>query len=150
MEELSADLNAGKFSFEEAASMISDDKDTKNNRGLMFNSSEEGRTSRFQMKDLQTEVARVVETLKQGEVSKPFTMVNSRGKTVCAIVKLKNRTEGHQANMQEDFQVLSNVVLEKYRSRFLRDWIQRKIKDTYVKMDDRYKNCDFEYEGWVK
>lgn len=77
-------------------------------------------------------------------------MVNSRGKTVCAIVKLKSRTPAHRATIQEDFQVLSNVVLNKRKEEKVRQWVQDKIKSTYVRMDDRYKNCDFEYEGWVK
>lgn len=150
MRKLEQDLNQQKFSFEEAATMLSDDKDTKNNRGLMSNNSESGRTSRFEMKDLPTEVARAVEKLDVDSVSEPFTMINSRGKTVCAIVKLKSRTPAHRANMQEDFQVLSNVVLNRRKEEKVRDWVKEKIKSTYVKMDDRYKNCDFEYEGWVK
>ena len=108
------------------------------------------RTSRFEMKDLPTEVARIVDTLKVGQVSKAFTMVNNRGKTVCAIIKLKSRTEGHKAKITEDFQVMSNVVLEKMREKKVRDWVQEKIRNTYVRMDERYKDCDFEYEGWVR
>ena len=116
----------------------------------MSNNSENGRTSRFEMKDLPTEVARQIETLSVDQVSKPFTMVNARGKTVCAIVKLKSRTPAHRATIQEDFQVLSNVVLNKRREDTIKEWVKNKIKTTYVKMDDRYKNCNFEYEGWVK
>ena len=150
MKVLATDLNNKKLTFEEAATMLSDDKDTKNNRGLMSNNSEAGRTSRFEMKDLPTEVARAVEKLDVDSVSEPFTMINSRGKTVCAVVKLKSRTAAHKANMQEDFQVLSNVVLTRRKEAKIRNWVKEKIKSTYVKMDDRYKNCDFEYEGWVR
>lgn len=150
MRVLEEDLNNKKFTFDEAATMLSDDKDTKSNRGLMSNNSESGRTSRFEMKDLPTEVARAVEKLDVDSVSEPFTMINARGKTVCAVVKLKSRTPAHKANMQEDFQVLSNVVLNRRKDETIRNWVKEKIKSTYVKMDDRYKNCDFEYEGWVK
>ena len=48
----------------------------------------DNRTSKFQMKDLPTEVARVVDTMKVGQISAPFTMVNSKGKTTCAPIKL--------------------------------------------------------------
>ena len=150
MKVLTEDLNNNRFTFDEAVALLSDDKDTRNNRGLMSNNSEAGRTSRFEMKDLPTEVARQVEQLSVDQVSEPFTMVNSRGKTVCAIVKLKSRTPAHRANIQEDFQVLSTVVLNKRREDTVREWVKNKIKSTYVKMDDRYRNCDFEYEGWVK
>ena len=102
------------------------------------------------MKDLPTEVAKVVDTLKVGAISQAFEMVNSKGKKVCAIVKLKNKIEGHKATITEDFQVMKNVVLAKEREKTLHDWVVNKIKHTYVRMADRYKNCKFEYEGWVK
>ncbi len=150
MDSIAADLRENKFSFEDGATVISDDKDTKNNKGLMANVTEQGRTSRFQMKELPTEVARAVENLKVGEISSPFTMTNSRGKTVCAIVKLKARNEGHRASITEDFQLMSSIVLEKEQAKVLKKWVQEKIKNTYVRIDDRYKNCDFEYEGWIR
>jgi peptidyl-prolyl cis-trans isomerase SurA len=150
LDSIADDIRAGKFSFEEGATFLSDDKDTKNNHGLMSNASEEGRTSRFQMKDLPTEVARVVDTLKIGQVSNAFTMVNDKGKKLCVIVKLKNRVEGHKATITEDFQVMKAVVLEKRRTEVLKEWLADKIKRTYVRMNDRYKDCKFEYQGWVK
>jgi peptidyl-prolyl cis-trans isomerase SurA len=150
MDSIVADLRANKFSFEDGATVISDDKDTKNNRGLMANVTEEGRTSRFQMKELPTEVAHAIENLKVGEISDPFTMTNSRGKTVCAIVRLKARNEGHKATITEDFQLMSHIVLEREQAKVLKKWVQDKIKNTYVRIDDRYKGCDFEYEGWIK
>ena len=95
------------FSFEDAVSVFSDDKDTRNNRGLMANRSEAGQTSRFQLQDLPAEVAKVVDTLKVGQISSAFPMINDQGKTVCVIAKLKSRTEGHKATITEDFQVMN-------------------------------------------
>ena len=139
-----------KFTFEDAVALFSDDKDTRNNNGLMSNITQEGRTSRFKLADLPPEVARAVDGLKVGELSAPFQMINERGKTVCAFVKLKNRTEGHKATITEDYQVLKAVVLEKLRNQRLHDWVVKRIKSTYVRINDRYRNCDFEYEGWVR
>lgn len=150
LDSIADDIRSKKFTFEAGASMLSDDKDTRNSYGLMANSNEEGRTSKFKMKDLPTEIARAVEGLKVGEISKAFSMVNSRGKTVCAVVRLKSRTEGHRATITEDFQVLRNVVLNKQKDALIHEWVKNKIKDTYVRMDDRFKNCKFEYEGWIK
>lgn len=150
LDSISNDIRAGKFSFEEAASYLSDDKDTKNNKGLMSNSTADGMTSRFQMKDLPTEVARVVDTMKVGEISAPFEMINSKGKTVVAVVKLKSRTLGHKASITEDFQVMKDVVLNKERENFLHQWVVDKIKHTYVRLADRYRNGKYEYQGWVK
>ena len=140
----------GTFNFEDAATILSDDKDTRANKGLMAKKSQYGQTlsSRFQLQDLPAEVARVVDTLKVGQISKPFSMINKQDKTVCAIVKLKNRVEGHKATIAEDLQVMKEVVLNKRREEMLHDWVVQKIKSTYVRLNDEYKNCQFEYEGW--
>ena len=150
LDSITNDIKSGKFSFEQAATYLSDDKDTKNNQGLMSNNTADGMTSRFQMKDLPTEVARVVDTMKVGEISKPFEMVNNKGKTVVAVVKLKSRTPGHKATITEDFQVMKDVVLNKERENFLHQWVVDKIKHTYVRVADRYKNGKYEYQGWIK
>ena len=150
LDSITNDMRAGKFPFEEAATFLSDDKDTKNNKGLMSNAGADGMTSRFQMKDLPTEIARVVDTMKVDEISQPFSMINGKGKTVVAVVKLKSRTDGHKATITEDFQVMKDLVLNKEREKKLHDWVADKIKHTYVRMNDRYKDCKFEYQGWQK
>ena len=150
LDSIRSDIREGKFSFEAGASMISDDKDTRNNNGLMANATQNGRTSRFQLQDLPPEVARAVDTLKVGDISAPFQMINARGKTVCVMAKLKSRSEGHKATITEDFQVMKDVVLEKRRQEKLHEWVVNKIKATYVRVNDRYKDCQFEYQGWIK
>ena len=139
-----------KFTFEDAVVLYSDDKDTRNNHGLMANRSERGQTSRFRLQDLPPEVARVVDTMQVGQLSQAFQMINERGKTVCVIALLKSRTEGHKATITEDFQVMKEMVLEKRRSEALHEWVVDKIKSTYVWLNERYRDCDFEYEGWVR
>ena len=150
LDSLANDIREGKFTFDEAATYVSDDKDTKSNHGIMANATEMTRTSKFRMQDLPTEVARAVEQLKVGEISAPFEMINSKGKTVCAIIKLKSRTESHRATITEDFQVMKDVVLAKRREEALQAWVAEKLKNTYVRMADQYRDCDFEYQGWVK
>ncbi|MBR5038466.1 MAG: peptidylprolyl isomerase [Prevotella sp.] len=155
LDSIAADIREGKFSFEDAATALSDDKDTRSSKGLMANLMEDGRTttSKFRMQDLSaysTDVARVVDTLKVGEVSQAFQMITPKGKTVCAIVKLKSRVEGHRATITEDFQTMKNVVLAQRRDDYLKEWVKEKLKNIYVRMNDRYKDCQFEYEGWIK
>lgn len=148
LDSLVIDIKADKFSFDDAATYTSDDKDTRSNKGVMVNNNAEGRTSKFRMQDLPTEVAAAVERLQVGEISPAFKMINERGKTVCAVVKLKSRVEGHRATVTEDFQVLQNIVLAKRKTEFVHEWVKKKIKETYVRMKDRYRGCDFEYDGW--
>ena len=152
LDSIAADIKDGKFTFEAACSYLSEDKDTRNNHGLMaYTDNQTGKiTSRFQMKDLPTEVASVVKTIKVGEISAPFKMVDHRGKTVAAIIKLINRIDGHRAKITEDFQTMQEVVMQKESEKKLHDWVVNKIKNTYVRMNDRYKGCDFEYQGWIR
>lgn len=151
LDSIRTDINDNKFTFEQAASVISDDKDTRSNHGLMAKTIERGlHTSKFQMQDLPPEIGRIIDTMQVGAISQPFKMTNNRGKTVCAIVKLKNRIDGHKATVTEDFQVLKNLVLAKRREQKIHDWVVDKIKNTYVRVNDKYKNCDFEYQGWIK
>ena len=150
LDSVRTDIMDKKFTFDVAASYLSDDKDTRNNKGLMANVKDMSRTSRFTMDELPPEVAMAIDTLKIGDISAPFQMINSRGKTVCAIAKLKNRVEGHKATITEDFQVMKGVVENKRRMDKLHEWVVNKIKATYVRINDRYKDCKFEYQGWVR
>lgn len=152
LDSIATDIKNGEFTFEAAASILSDDKDTRNNNGLMFYQDKEKytRTSRFKMDELPQEIAKIVNNMEVGEISKAFTMNNEKGQKICAIVKLKNRIDGHHANTTEDFQVLKDVVLEKKRNEKIEEWIKEKIQKTYIKIDPAWKNCDFKYSGWIK
>ena len=139
------------YPFDEAAFYLSHDKDTRNNRGLMVNPNTG--TARFEMQDLaqvSQEVAKTVEGLKVGEISEPITMINSKGKEICAIVKLKTRIEGHKATIAEDYQRLKSIVLEKLGEEKLQKWILNKQKNTYVRINENWVKCDFKYPGWIR
>lgn len=153
MDSLYADLQSNKFSFEEAATFVSFDKDTRNNKGLMVNQNYESNNSgtpKFEMQELPPEIGKVVYTMQVGDISKPFTMLTSKQREVVAIVKLKARTEGHKANLTDDFQALKAIVEAKKREDLLNNWIAKKQKSTYVRISENWKNCDFRYPGWVK
>ena len=155
LDSISMDIREGKFTFEDAASILSDDKDSRNNKGLMFNvvydemTEERIRTSRFKMGELPAEIARVVEGLDVGEISKPFTMLDKSGKQQCCIVKLKSRINAHAATITEDFQVLSTIVRNRRCEEFLDNWIREKQRTTYVRINPEWVNCEFKYPGWV-
>lgn len=153
MDSLYADLESGKFTFEEAATFVSFDKDTRNNKGLMVNQNYESNNSgtpKFEMQELPPEIGKVVYTMQVGDISKPFTMLTNKQREVVAIVKLRARTEGHKANLTDDFQALKAIVEAKKREELLNDWIAKKQKTTYVRISENWKNCDFRYPGWVK
>ena len=149
LDSIADDIRNGKFSFEEAASVLSQDKDTRNNHGLLPNPN--NNTSKFEMQELPPEIAKVVDNMKVGEISTAFTMIPQKtGKEECVIVKLKSRINGHKATISEDYQNLKEIVLEKRRDEMLDKWIREKQKHTYVRINDNWKNCTFKYPGWVK
>lgn len=154
LDSIAEDIRTGKVSFENAVLYASDDKDTRNNHGIMTNTKENGeRTTRFEMAELSAvspELARVVEGMQTGEISKPFTMVNSKGITMCALVRLKSRIKAHRANIAEDFQVLKGVVENQRSQERILGWIKEKQRSTYIRINPEWRDCDFQYPGWVK
>jgi peptidyl-prolyl cis-trans isomerase SurA len=152
LDSIRGDIVAAKFSFEEAATYLSHDKDTRNNKGLMVNQrnpySDRAGTSRFELDELPSEIASVVYNMNIGDISPVFTMINTKQKNVVAIVKLKSRTEGHKADLSEDFQALKSMVEAEKEDALLNKWLDNKIRDTYVRINEKWKNCDFRMKGW--
>ena len=148
LDSIADDIRNNKFTFEDAVINISSDKDTRMNYGLLPNT--ETGTSKFEMQYLPQEIARAVNTMNVNEISEPFIMRNNKGKEVCAIVKLKSRVKGHKATLAEDFQALKSVVLEKKCSEKIDKWIREKQKTTYVRINEKWRNCDFKYPGWIR
>ena len=146
LDSIAQDIRSGNTSFEEAVAW-SADKNTRKNFGLMSN--EETLSSRFELQKLPQEIAKVVYAMEVGEVSAPFAMIDTKtGKEICAIVKLKSRIEGHKATPTEDFQVIKDVMTAKMKEEKLEAWIKEKQKTTYVRINENWRNCEFQYPGW--
>jgi peptidyl-prolyl cis-trans isomerase SurA len=153
MDSLYTDIVNNKLAFDEAATYLSYDKDTRNNKGLMVNQNYESKhygTPKFEMEELPQAVGIVVDKLEIGELSKPFRMITDKQKEVIAIVKLKTRTPSHRANLADDYQALKSVVENRKREDLLKDWVIKKQKTTYVRISEGWRDCDFVYPGWVK
>jgi peptidyl-prolyl cis-trans isomerase SurA len=142
------DIKAKKFTFEDATMYISQDKDTKNNRGIMVNS--KNGTTKFEMADLPQDIAKIVDKLDVDSISQPFIMVDKRNKEIVAIAKLSKRIDGHKANLSEDYQMLKTMYENDRKAKILDEWIRKKQKETYVRIEDGWRNCDFKYDGWLK
>lgn len=148
LDTITSEINQGLYTFDGCVADISYDKDTRNNYGLLFDKNTG--VSKFEMKDLPSEVARAVAGMKVGEISKPFIMVDKRGKEVVAIVKLKNRINGHRATMADDYQDLQDVLVDKLCDEQLNKWIRDKQNSTYIHINEEWQNCEFQYPGWIK
>lgn len=138
-----------KISFQEAAARFSSDKNTRNNSGLVINPS--NLTSKFQVEELDGNISKVLSGLKIGEISDPFIItVTETRQQIHAIVKLIDKTESHKANLQDDYQRLSDLFLQKKREDKLQEWIVNKQQQTYIRIDETYANCNFEFSNWKK
>lgn len=148
LDSVRADILESKFTFEEIVPYISQDKDTRNNRGVMFNS-EDG-TTMWKMQDLPQEIAKIVNTMEPGEISEPFVMKDKKNADVVSIVKLTSRLPEHRANLSDDYQLIKSMYESKLKTDMVKDWLAKKIKDTYVKIEDGWADCTFVNEGWIK
>lgn len=149
LDSIADEIRNGKYTFEEAAYGLSDDKNTRNNGGLLPNDATQ--TSRFEMQDLPSEIAKVVDTMEVGEISKAINMTPRTGQEQTVIVKLKSRIKGHKATVSDDYQRLKEMVMQKKQDEVIEKWIQDKLKTTYVRISDNWKpSCDFRYKGWIK
>ena len=135
--------------FEAAVARFSEDKNTLMSGGLMTNP--QTGASKFEYQDLPAEIAKQIYTMKEGDVSVPFVMMDkAKNKEVCAVVKLKSKRDAHKANLVDDFQVVRQMLEQKQRAETIDQWIRKKQQEIYVQIDPAWRGCDFEYPGWVK
>ena len=137
-----------KLTFEQAVALYSTDKTTKNSQGVLVNP-RTGET-KFQPKELYPDITVMVNTMQIGEISRTFPMKNSNGDDVYTIVKLKNRIPEHKANMTDDYQLLKNMYIAHKSEEKIRQWIVNKQKTVYVLIGEKWRNCDFQFPGWIK
>lgn len=134
--------------FEQAVIRYSQDKNTVMNAGLMINPNTG--SSQFEYQDLAPEIAKQIYTLKEGDISQPFVMMDqTKNREVCAIVKVKKKTDIHRANLTDDFQAIKSMLEAQMQADFIHNWIIKKQQSTYIQIDPAWQGCDFEYPGWI-
>lgn len=134
--------------FEQAVVMFSQDKNTVMNAGLMINPNTG--SSRFEYQDLAPEIAKQIYSLNEGDVSQPFVMMDqTKNREVCAIVRVKKKTDVHRANLTDDFQAIKSMLEAKLSADFIHNWILQKQKKTFVQISPEWQGCDFEYPNWI-
>jgi peptidyl-prolyl cis-trans isomerase SurA len=136
-------IRKDSIKFERAAIRFSDNPN-RINGGLLINPSS-GNT-RFEANQLDREVFFVIDKMKVGDISKPVPMTNEDGKEAYRILYLKMRTEPHRANLSEDYNQIQEWALTKKRAEAMDEWITKKIKNSYVHVNDSYKSCTFTHK----
>ena len=141
-------IEADSLQFEQAVFRFSEDKNTVMNAGLLTNPNTGG--SKFEYQDLAPEIAKQIYNLQEGDVSQPFVMMDqTKNREVCAIVKVKKKTDVHRANLTDDFQTIKAMLENKLGNDLIHDWILQKQKTTYVQISPDWQGCDFLYPGWI-
>ena len=93
-------------------------------------------------------MARVIDGLPVGELSQPFIWTLDNGKTVCAVARLKSKTDAHRATLSDDYETLRYMYQSKLSDQRIQEWIKEKQQSTYVRVNKDSRNCDFVYPHW--
>lgn len=141
-------ITMDSLQFEQAVFRFSQDKNTVMNAGLMINPNTG--SSRFEYQDLAPEIAKQIYNLNEGDISQPFVMMDqTKNREVCAIVRLKKKTDVHRANLTDDFQTIKSMLEQQKGRELIHDWILKKQKNTFVQISPEWQNCEFEFPDWI-
>ncbi|WP_439127451.1 peptidylprolyl isomerase [Polaribacter sp.] len=147
VEEIKRDIEAGKLTFEEAVKKFSDDKQSKNNNGLILNPYTG--ESRFELTRMDPAMYARVNELKTGELSDVFYDESSGGEKMYKFILMREKTDTHKADLVDDYVKVQDLALKKKKEEIIEKWAKDKIKDTYIKISEDYKKCSFE-KNWKK
>jgi peptidyl-prolyl cis-trans isomerase SurA len=140
-------IEEGKYTFEAAAELFSDDKESKFSGGLIYN--QNTATSKFEMNELDKQLFVVIDKMDVGDISKPAFMQSRDNKEAYRLVMLKSISDPHKANLKSDYQLIQNMATSEIRNAKVKDWIKDKTANTYIKVSDEYKDCSSISE-WIK
>ena len=142
-------IRKNEVTFEEAATMFSSDKNSRNNAGIVINPN--SMSSKFAVEDLDPDVSKIITKMNLNEVSKPFESIDKETQLpVFKIIKLIKKTDAHKANLQNDYQQLAEMYLAKKKETVFNDWIGKQQSETYIRIDQTYSNCNFNFQNWIK
>lgn len=140
-------IEDGELTFADAARTLSDEKETKVNGGVLINPNTQD--TRFELTKMDPELYAQVSSLKENEISYPIMDEDRSQRKSYKIIKVTNRTEEHKVDYAKDFVKIKNLALKEKQIKVIGDWSAAKIKETYIKINGSYKNCEFT-NNWVK
>ena len=137
---------SGAISFADAAKSDSDEKETKNNGGVLLNP----RTMepRFELTKMDPSLYGQVAALQVNDVSRPI-LEDDRGKKYYKIITVNKKTGEHKAEFAKDYIKIKELALRDKQIKAIGKWTEEKIKETYIKINEEYKTCDFT-NNWLK
>lgn len=136
-----------EINFADAAKMYSDEKETKNNGGVLINPKTQ--EPRFELTKMDPDLYSQVSNLKDNEVSYVMKDEDRNGSVKYKIVTVNNRTDEHKADFSKDFLKIKELALKDKQIKAIAKWTDEKIKETYIKINTDYKSCEF-VNNWAK
>jgi len=138
----------GKYTFAEAAQNFSDEKETKNDGGLLRNPI--NFDSKFELTKMDPTLYNQVRNIKDGEISKPIREDDPRGgPPKFKIMKISNRFDEHKADFAKDYLKIQELALREKQFKAIKKWMEEHIEDTYIHVNVDNRGCDFA-NNWVK
>jgi peptidyl-prolyl cis-trans isomerase SurA len=135
-----------EITFAEAARTMSDEKETRANGGALVNPKTQD--TRFDLTNMDPSIYSQVSNLKDNEISLPF-LEDVQGKKDFKIMIVTNRIDSHTADYAKDYIKIKDLALKDKQIKAIGKWFDTKIKDTYIKIVDEYKDCNFT-SNWLK
>jgi peptidyl-prolyl cis-trans isomerase SurA len=143
-------IRKDSISFDRAVMYYSMDKDTRFNKGMLVNPGTGSTKFEFDQQQMVPADYDALKKLKKGEVSQSFESRDRTNRTFYKIVMIKSLTPAHKANLEEDFNLIQEMAKNYKRMAIIEKWFAEKKQDTYIRIDDSFKNCAFKTSGWVK
>ena len=136
-------LAEGKISFSDAVNKFSEDEESKNNGGMLVNSAS-GNTffTIPELGDNDKSLVFTIDSLKDGEFSKPELFRDKDGKMMYRIVFLKTESVAHKGNMKDDYDKFQAAALSQKQADIFSDWVKEKIARSYTFIDPQFVDCD--------
>ena len=147
VEQIKSDIQNGVITFDEAVKKYSQDKDTRNNGGLIVNPYTGEST--FDLTRMDPALYARVNNLQKSEMSDVFYDEERGGKKMYKVMIMKDRTNTHIADMVEDYVKVQSLALQKKKQETIAKWSREKIGDTYIKISNEFQKCTFE-KNWTK
>ena len=149
LDSIRTEINNKALSFELAARFYSEDNATRTNGGQMADPNTG--SSYFEIDQLKPQDYVAIKDLKEGEISEPIESLDNEGREgnlVYKIIRVDKIIPAHTATFQNDFTQISEQVKNKLQMKAIDDYLRKKIKDTKVKIDPMFKDCEFRNAGW--
>ena len=138
---------SGDLTFAEVALEISDETETKFEGGKLINP--ETQDFNFELTKMDPELYSQIEKLKDGDVSIVFRDEDRLNPVKFKILTVTDRIDEHEANFATDYIKIQALALQNKKLKEIEKWQNTKIDDTYIKIANEYKGCEF-FSNWLK